>query len=82
LKVHLHNFSKKKSQKEVTKQWESRFFLLFFDDIYVQGSPVFRGLGSSKEEAKNRAAEQMLHGLYLWGLQGGTVPTYITVQRF
>jgi hypothetical protein len=29
LKVHLHNFSMVKSQKEVTKQWESRFFLLF-----------------------------------------------------
>jgi hypothetical protein len=29
LKVHLHHFSKIKSQKEVTKQQESRFFLLF-----------------------------------------------------
>jgi hypothetical protein len=32
LKVHLHHFSKVKSQKEVTKQWESRFFLLFLLD--------------------------------------------------
>jgi hypothetical protein len=29
LKVHLHHFSKIKSPKEVTKQLESRFFLLF-----------------------------------------------------
>ncbi len=29
LKVHLHNFSNIKSQKEVTKQKESRVFLLF-----------------------------------------------------
>jgi hypothetical protein len=29
LKVHLHHFSKIKSQKDVTKQQESRFFLLF-----------------------------------------------------
>jgi hypothetical protein len=29
LKVHLHKFSKIKSQKEVTKQKESRVFLLF-----------------------------------------------------
>jgi hypothetical protein len=28
--VHLHHFSKIKSPKEVTKQWESRFFLFFF----------------------------------------------------
>ncbi len=28
LKVHLHNFLKIKSQKEVTKRYESRFFLL------------------------------------------------------
>jgi hypothetical protein len=31
LKLHLHNFSKIKSQKEVTKQ-DSRFFLLFLHD--------------------------------------------------
>jgi hypothetical protein len=29
LEVLLHHFSKVKSQKEVTKQWKSRFFLLF-----------------------------------------------------
>jgi hypothetical protein len=29
LKVHLHHLSKIKSPKEVTKQWESRFFLQF-----------------------------------------------------
>jgi hypothetical protein len=32
LKVNLHHFSKIKSQKEATKQWESRFFLLFLLD--------------------------------------------------
>jgi hypothetical protein len=32
LKLHLHHFSKIKSHKEVTKQWESRFFLLFSVD--------------------------------------------------
>ncbi len=32
LKVHLHNFSKIKSNKEVTKQQESMFFLLFLLD--------------------------------------------------
>ncbi len=37
LKVYLHTFSKIKSQKEVTKQLESRFFLLFFlDDIRIR----------------------------------------------
>jgi hypothetical protein len=32
LKVHLHHFSKIKSPKEVTKQQESRFFILFLLD--------------------------------------------------
>jgi hypothetical protein len=32
LKVHLYHFSKIKSPKEVTTQWESRFFLLFLHD--------------------------------------------------
>ncbi len=32
LKLHLHHFSKIKSHKEVTKQQESRFFLLFLFD--------------------------------------------------
>ncbi len=32
LKLHLHHFSKIKSHKEVTKQKESRFFLLFLLD--------------------------------------------------
>jgi hypothetical protein len=37
LKVHLHNFSEIKSHKEVTKQKESRFFLLFLlDDSRIQ----------------------------------------------
>jgi hypothetical protein len=37
LKVHLHHFLKIKSQKEVTRQWESRFFLLFlFDDRRIR----------------------------------------------
>jgi hypothetical protein len=44
LKVHLHHYSKIKSQKEVTKQRESRFFLLFLLDdrrirIRIQGTP-------------------------------------------
>ncbi len=30
LKVHFHNFSKINSQKEVTKQYKSRFFFLLF----------------------------------------------------
>ncbi len=38
LKVHLHNFSKIKSPKEVTKQLESRFFLLFSLIIEESGS--------------------------------------------
>ncbi len=29
LKLHLHHYSKLKSYKEVTEQWELRFFLLF-----------------------------------------------------
>ncbi len=32
LKIHLHHFSKIKSHKEVTKQEESIFFLLFLLD--------------------------------------------------
>jgi len=32
LKVYLHHFSKIKSQKEVRKQYESRFFLLLLLD--------------------------------------------------
>ncbi len=37
-KVHLHNFSNIKSQKEVTKQLKSRFFLLFLLNDTVEGS--------------------------------------------
>jgi hypothetical protein len=29
LKLHLHHFSKIKGHKEVTKQWESKLFILF-----------------------------------------------------
>jgi hypothetical protein len=37
LKVHLYHFSNIKNQKEVTKQWESRFFLLFlFNDRRIR----------------------------------------------
>jgi hypothetical protein len=36
LKVHLHHFSKIKSPKEVTKQSESRFFLLFLLDRRIR----------------------------------------------
>jgi hypothetical protein len=32
LKVHLHRFSKIKSPKKATKQYKSRFFLLFLLD--------------------------------------------------
>ena len=42
-------------------------------NVLVQDGPVFRGLGSTEEAAKNRASEQMIRGLYVWGLQGGTV---------
>ena len=45
-------------------------------NVLVQDGPVFRGLGSTEEAAKNRASEQMIRGLYVWGLQGGTVHTY------
>jgi hypothetical protein len=27
--LHLHHFPKKKSKKDVTEHWESRFFILF-----------------------------------------------------
>jgi hypothetical protein len=48
LKVHLHNFSEIKSQKEVTKQQESRFFfLLLLDDTIREGS------GSGSRRPKN-----------------------------
>jgi hypothetical protein len=36
LKVHLHHFSNTKSQKEVKKQYESRFFLLVLLDRRIQ----------------------------------------------
>ncbi len=37
LLVHLHHISNKKSRKEVTKQYESRFFLLILlDDRRIQ----------------------------------------------
>jgi hypothetical protein len=40
LKVHLHHFSKIKSPTEVTKQQESRFFLLFLlDDRRIRIHP-------------------------------------------
>jgi hypothetical protein len=52
LKVHLHHFSKIKSQKEVTKQKESRFFLLFFNFcLIIEGSgtvPLTNGSGLPK----------------------------------
>jgi hypothetical protein len=36
LKEHLHHFLKIKRQKEVTKQWESRFFLvILLDDTRI-----------------------------------------------
>jgi hypothetical protein len=33
LKLYIRHFSKIKSHKEVTKQWESRVFLLFSHDV-------------------------------------------------
>ncbi len=38
LRVHLHHSSQIKSQKEVTKQWKSRFSLLFLFVIEGSGS--------------------------------------------
>jgi hypothetical protein len=52
LKVHLHHFSKIKSQKEVTKQYESRFFLLFFDRRSGSGSiSLNNGSGSRRPKS-------------------------------
>jgi hypothetical protein len=60
LKVHLHHFSKKKSQKEVTQQQESRFFLLFC--LVMEGSwsgsvsgsiHLTNGSGSGSRRSKN-----------------------------
>jgi hypothetical protein len=52
LKVHLHHFSKMKSQKEVTKQGESRFFLLLLGDrrirIRIHTSDHGSGFGSRR----------------------------------
>ncbi len=51
LKAHLHNFSKIKSHKEdITKQEESRFFLLFLLDGSV---PLTNGFGSGSRRSKN-----------------------------
>ncbi len=57
LKIHLHRFSKIKSQKEVTKQKELRFFLLFFL-IEGLGSgagsiPMTNGSGAGSRGPKN-----------------------------
>jgi hypothetical protein len=40
LKPHLHHFEKVKSHKEVTKQKESRFFLLFLLDDRMISSRI------------------------------------------
>jgi hypothetical protein len=46
--VLLHHFSKIKSQKKVTKQYKSRFFLLFLlDDRRIQEANEFDGSGSA-----------------------------------
>ncbi len=47
LRVHLHHFSKIKSHKEVTKQQESMFFLLFLlDDRRIGYGPLSLTNGS------------------------------------
>jgi hypothetical protein len=51
LKVHLHIFSKIKSQKEVTKQYESSFCIYFCLMIEGAGSgsvPLTSGSGSKR----------------------------------
>ncbi len=55
LKVHLHNFSKIKSQKEVTKQQKSRFFLFLCLMIEGTGSgsiTLTSGSGSGSRRPK------------------------------
>jgi hypothetical protein len=53
LKAHFHHFSEIKSPKEVTKLWESWFFLLFLldDRRIIEGSgsiPLTNGSGRPK----------------------------------
>jgi hypothetical protein len=43
--AHLHNFSKIKNKKEVTKQWKSRFFLV--ECLMIKGSGSGLGSGSA-----------------------------------
>jgi hypothetical protein len=54
LKVNLHNFSEIKSPKEVTKQQDSKFFLLFLlDDRRIRIHTLTRGSGSGSRRPKN-----------------------------
>ncbi len=53
---YITSFYKDKSPKEVTKQWESKFFLLFFLDVEGSGSrsiPLTNGSGSGSRRPKN-----------------------------
>ncbi len=54
LKLHLHNFSKIKNHKEVTKQWNQGFSYYFCLMIKRSGSiPRTKGSGSGSGEAQN-----------------------------
>ncbi len=58
LKRHLRQFSKIKSHIEVTKQWESRFFLSFL--LMIEGSVVgyhTNGSGSGRKAQKHPVPE-------------------------
>ncbi len=53
MKVHLHHFSKIKSPKEVKKQYESRFFLLFCLMIYQDPDRYLAYPACSRGTVKN-----------------------------
>jgi hypothetical protein len=53
-KVHLLHFSKIKSQKEVTKQWESRFFILFCLVTGAGSITLTNGSGSGSRRPKKK----------------------------
>jgi hypothetical protein len=69
LKVLLHHFSKVKSKKKVTKQWKSRFFLLFLlNDRGMDpapdpdpGGPKTRGSGFGSGSATLLPTRRITH---------------------